>query len=357
MSNLLPNLHTENVLVAIVIVTLAWAFQRYVLKPLFGLLSQFLNRRNAHFYMHITTHYGAALRYTLIVSSIVAAGFLLYGIPLKGLFLDPHFSNLFKSVCIFFGFLGIYRLLDFYANHPIELELVRKVNAESVLLPIVFRIAKYGVMCVALMFIAHDWGYDMNGIATGLGIGGIALALGIKDILSNLFGGIAVALDKPFARGDRISTLDRTIEGIVEDVNFRSTKIRTFDKAALYVPNIVLATQPIINWNRRDVRRVPLQLAISPSTPESQIRRAMERIEAEILTHDGIQKEEGVNVFIDEFTEAGLMLKIVYFTDTEDYKASMHTKQEVNFVLARIMQEEKVTLSPVSQHMTWNRVV
>lgn len=354
-SDLLQHIHIDirQLILALTLIGLTWILQRYFIKTLFEKIISYLTKRNSHFYVHVYECYSKPVRYTMLACSIVVAVFLLAGIPLTD---NKILLKLIQSILIFYGFWGIYLLLDFYAQNPKELSLARKVEKESVLLPFFCRIAKYFALGFAFSFISFVWGYDVSGLVAGLGIGSLALALGAKDVFSNMFGGMAVAIDKPFSKGDLISTLDRKIEGLVEEVNFRSTKIVTFDKAVLYVPNTFLANQPIINWTRRDVRRVVFQLAIDPKTPEANIQKAISRISSELENHPGVKPENTI-VFIDELTEAGFMLKVIYFTNTAEFKDAMNIKQDINFLIARILQEEQVALSPVTQHMTWNRIV
>lgn len=341
------------ILIALGIMAATWVLQQYVLRPLAKRFIKFLTSKNSHFHVHVVECYEVVVRYALLLCSIIISIFIMLGIPIKD---QEVLASLVRTVIIFSIFIGIYRLLGFYANNPMELSLARKTDKESVLLPFFFRFMKFVAIGIAFVFTAYEWGYDINGLIAGLGIGSLALALGAKDVLSNLFGGMAVAIDKPFSKGDWISTADRTIEGVVEEINFRSTKILTFDKALLYVPNTFLANQPIINWTRREVRRFMFQLSIDPSASEISLRKAMLRIQTELDMHSGVQTESA-SVFVDEFTEVGLMLKVVYFTNTAEFKESMHIKQEVNFLVSRIIQDEGVKLTPVAQQLQWNRVV
>lgn len=352
------HLDYKQILVAISMIAFIWLFQRYIVKPAFRKINKFLAKRDSHFHIHMFESYEQAVCHALILSSIFASTFMALGLSIR----HEILTNSLKSILIFYFFLGVYRLLHFYAQHPTELSLARKSTTDSPLLPLFCQFSKYFVMFFAFAFVSFVWGFDLSGLVAGLGIGGLAIALGAKDVLSNMFGGMAVALDKPFSKGDWISTQDRKIEGLVEEVNFRSTKILTFDKAIIYVPNTVLANQPIVNWTRRDVRRVKFQLAIDPATNESNIRKAIDRILITLKTYEGVEhvrddEDENIHVFIDELTEAGFMLKIIYFTNTDEFKQAMHTKQEMNFAISRILDEECVRLTPAMQQLQWNRVV
>lgn len=343
----------KSILIALVIMVATWLFQYFVLRPLAKRFIDFLTRKDSHFHVHVVDCYESVFRYTIVITSVVISIFIMLGIPIED---QEILESLIRTIVIFCIFIGAYRLLGFYANNPTELSLARKTDKESVLLPFFFRFSKFIVIGIAFIFTAYEWGYDINGLIAGLGIGSLALALGAKDVLSNLFGGMAVAIDKPFSKGDWISTADRQIEGVVEEINFRSTKILTFDKALLYVPNTFLANQPIINWTRREVRRFMFQLSIDQQVSELSLRKAINRIQSELDNHNGVQ-DETASVFVDEFTEAGLMLKIVYFTNTAEFKESMRTKQEINFMVSRILHDENIKLTPVAQQLQWNRVV
>ena len=96
--------------------------------------------------------------------------------------------------------------------------------------------------------VAQEWDYRIDGFIAGLGLGGLAFSLAAKDTLSNVFGGLVVILDKPFSIGDWIKT--PSVEGTVEDISFRSTKVRTFAQALVTVPNATLANEPVTNWTR-----------------------------------------------------------------------------------------------------------
>src|SRR5690606_15315239 len=102
------------------------------------------------------------------------------------------------------------------------------------------------IMAIGAAIIADEFGYNINGFVAGLGLGGLAISLAAKDALANLFGGIIIITEKPFTIGQWIQT--PSVEGIVEGISFRSTKIRTFAQAIVTVPNNTLANEPITNW-------------------------------------------------------------------------------------------------------------
>lgn len=298
-------------------------------------------------------HYNQPFRYVFLFTGLYLALSYLLGINLWKMELLRKSYDSFLILC---GFLGVYKLLSYYANHPAEWKLFNKEKMNEAIFPFLCRFGKVAVVFLAFTVISAQWGYNMNGFITGLGIGGIALALGAKDVLSNIFGGTAVVLDKPFAIGDVISTEDKRLQGVVEDINFRSTRLRTFDKEIIYVPNSLLANQPIYNYSRRDRRRIRFHLGLSLDTPGIKVRGVLDEIKSALIQHDGVDSES-FNVFLDEYSQTSINLLIVYFTNSAEYGEFIKVKEEINFIIMNILQKQEVSLAPAVQHMNYNRNV
>ncbi|MFA1822484.1 mechanosensitive ion channel family protein [Virgibacillus oceani] len=119
------------------------------------------------------------------------------------------------------------------------------------------------IIAISFSIIAQEFGYDVNGFVAGLGIGGLAFALAAKDALANMFGGIIIITKKPFTIGDWVLT--PSVEGTVEDISFRSTKVRTFAQALVTVPNATLSNEPITNWSKMGKRQITFNSRLSPT--------------------------------------------------------------------------------------------
>src|SRR3982751_4471798 len=117
------------------------------------------------------------------------------------------------------------------------------------------------LMALALVIIIQEWGYDVSGLVAGLGLGGLAFSLAAKDTVENLFGFTTIVSDQPFVVGEFIKSND--IEGTVEHVGIRSTRIRQQDQSYVIVPNSKLASAPILNWSRLNKRWYNTTLRVS----------------------------------------------------------------------------------------------
>nr|WP_283163365.1 mechanosensitive ion channel family protein [Sporolactobacillus mangiferae] len=190
--------------------------------------------------------------------------------------------------------------------------------------------------------ILDQWNYHVTGLITGLGIGGLAIAMAAKDTLSNLFGGIVIITDAPFTIGDIIHT--GSIEGVVEDINFRSTRIRTADLALVTVPNSTLANAPITNLSKMDKRRIFFNLPISLATNNEQIRRCLERIR-QMLDADTDVFQERKNIYLDKIASDNMNLLIDFFLKTTDFDDWMKTKEKYNYAVLEILHDEGIELA------------
>ncbi|MFP3359363.1 mechanosensitive ion channel family protein, partial [Planococcus sp. SIMBA_143] len=122
------------------------------------------------------------------------------------------------------------------------------VKIDHILIPFFSKALRLIIVAIGISVIAQEFEYDINGFVAGLGIGGLAFALAAKDALANLFGGIIIITEKPFTIGDWIKT--PSVEGTIEDISFRSTKVRTFAQALVTVPNATLSNEAITNWSK-----------------------------------------------------------------------------------------------------------
>ena len=175
-----------------------------------------------------------------------------------------------------------------------------------------------------------------------LGLGGLEFALAAKDLAANIFAGIFIILDKPFFVGDWI--INGTLEGTIEGISFRTTKIRTFDQASITVPNSKLANEPVTNFSRRNKRRVNFNLAISYGTSREKLEICVKKIRNMIESHPQINKED-FYIRFDKFNVSSLNIFIYFFIDTSQLSEYLKTKENINFNIMDILQQEGVSMA------------
>jgi MscS family membrane protein len=254
---------------------------------------------------------------------------------------DLAVLKLFRSSIIILLAFGFYRFVgnDLFCR---EIENRFNLHLDKILVPFLATACKVIIVLLGIAIIASEWGFDINGFIAGLGIGGLAIALAAQNTLANLFGGVVIISDKPFSIGDWIQT--PSVEGLVEDINFRSTRVRTFAQALVTVPNSTLANEAIINWSRMGKRRVSFNLPVTHFTSKAGLQKCLEEIRALLTNHPDVSQET-IFVAFDSFGTNGFEIMIYYFTKTTVWGEYLQVKEDVNFKIMSILEKADVSIA------------
>jgi MscS family membrane protein len=179
-------------------------------------------------------------------------------------------------------------------------------------------------------------GVPTSGVMAAGGVGGLAVGFAAKDLLANIFGGLLIFLDRPFAIGDWIRSPDKNIEGTVEHIGWRTTKVRTFDKRALYIPNGVFTTISIENPSRMTNRRIKTKIGIRYDDA-NKIEPMLEEIEAMLEEHEDIDSTQTSFVKLVEFGDSSLNFLIYCFTKTTNWVVFQSVQQDVFLKILNII--------------------
>jgi MscS family membrane protein len=205
------------------------------------------------------------------------------------------------------------------------------------------------VLSIGLGAILQLWGVNVAGLLAGLGIGGLAFALAAKDTAANLFGSIALLLDKSIRIGEWIK-IDG-VEGVVEDIGMRTTKIRTFRKSLITLPNQVIANSPIENYSRRGIRRIKINLGLTYDATSQQIQQVIVDIKTMLRNHKGIAQNETMLVNFTTFDDSSLGILVYTFTKTSNWEKYLKIKEEVNINIMKIVENNNVAFAFPSQSL------
>lgn len=219
------------------------------------------------------------------------------------------------------------------------------------LFPILYKVIKVLIVILAVIVIAAEFDFkQLNSILAGIGIGGAAVALASQDLIKNFFGGFVVLTDRSFHVGDFINVDNN--EGIVEELGFRSTKIRTLEQELIVVPNSKFTDSAVINYTKRNMRRASFRVGATYDTPSSKIKILIVKIKDMLDSHDMV-KENSSLVKFDKFGLNSLEILIQYMIDTADYDLYMSVKDEINFKIMDLFEQEGVSfaLPSVSVYM------
>jgi MscS family membrane protein len=183
-------------------------------------------------------------------------------------------------------------------------------------------------------------GKPLSALLAGLGIGGLALALAAQDTLKNFFGSIMIMLDKPFVVGQRVTA--GGIDGTVEDIGFRSTRVRTLTGHLVTIPNEKLATDSVENIGRRPSIRRLTNITITYDTPPEKVEKAVSIIREILDNHEGMDPDFPPWVFFNEFNDTSLNILMIYWYFPPDYWAYLNFTERVNLEMMRRFEAEGI---------------
>jgi len=257
---------------------------------------------------------------------------------------DLTFLILFRSLMIIIVCWGFYRFSG--ADSLISEDLKRRISIDPILIPMLSKVLRFIIVALAIVLIANEWGFNVNGFVAGLGLGGLAFALAAKDMLANIFAGIVILLEKPFTIGERISA--GKAQGVVEDISFRSTRIRATDQSLITVPNSLLGNEAIINLSRMNSRKVSFYLGLVPDTEGLKVQKLVERIREMLESYSGLQPGNS-KVSFDAFNANSLDILITYYTITTSGDELQGIKQDINLRIRDIVAGEGIALAVPNQ--------
>jgi MscS family membrane protein len=192
------------------------------------------------------------------------------------------------------------------------------------------------VFVVTAITVAHTLGFQIGGLLALGGVGGIAVGLAARDLLANFFGGLTIYLDRPFSVGDWIRSPDKSIEGTVEYISWRHTRIRAFNKNPIYVPNAVFTTIVVENPSRMSHRRLKATVGLRYGD-FAQVEAVVADIRAMLLAHEGIDTTQTLIVNFNGFGASSLDIMVYGFTKTTVWTEYHHVKQDVLLRMGRIV--------------------
>ncbi|MDD5359831.1 MAG: mechanosensitive ion channel family protein [Sulfurovaceae bacterium] len=190
---------------------------------------------------------------------------------------------------------------------------------------------------VGLGFILQIWGINVTALIASLGLGGLAFAFAAKDIAANLFGSFSLLLDKTIRIGEWIKV--DGVEGEVEDIGIRVTKIRSFEKSLITVPNQIVANQPIENFSRRGVRRIQMSIGLTYGSSSEQMKNVLQEIKSMLKKHKGIAHDEKLLVNFDSFGDSALNIFIYTFTNTPNWDKYLDIREDINLQIMKIVEK------------------
>ncbi|MEQ8474474.1 MAG: mechanosensitive ion channel family protein [Marinoscillum sp.] len=241
-----------------------------------------------------------------------------------------------RALLPLFATIVFYRLVDILAMYLENLAQRTESTLDDQLVPLLRKTLKTFVVGVGTLFILQNLDIPIIPLLTGLSIGGLAFALAAQDTIKNFFGSLMIFIDRPFQIGDWITSGD--IDGSVEEVGFRSSRIRTFRNSLMYVPNGKLADSTIDNHGMRQYRRFYTQIAVTYDTPPELINTFVTGLRKIVENHPDTRKDY-YNIYFNDMASFSLNIMFYIFFEVPDWSAELKARHEILIEIIKLGKE------------------
>ena len=208
------------------------------------------------------------------------------------------------------------------------------------------------IIVLGSVAILELWGIRVGPVIAGLGLFGVAVALGAQDLFKNLISGIMILMEKRFTIGDVI-LVSNEVEGVVEQIGFRSTLVRRFDSTPVMIPNYKFAEQSVTNYSRRHHRRIRWLIGLEYKTSIDQLKNIRDKITKLVKDNKDFAKNENSGFFvrIDSFSDSSIDMLVQVFTVTNDWSEFLRIKEELAVSIIEIVESNKAGFAFPSQSL------
>ncbi|MBD3362522.1 mechanosensitive ion channel [Candidatus Dojkabacteria bacterium] len=199
------------------------------------------------------------------------------------------------------------------------------------------------VWILGILLFLSNIGYDISSLITSIGVGGVAIALAVQNILKDIFSGFIILVNKPFKIGDFIK-LDKDQKGTVEKIGFKNTSIKTISGEDLLIPNDDILNSRIYNFSNRDKRRVSFNLYLDTNTESQKISHLKTRI-SEIINNQKMTEKDNIRVTISEINQYSIITEVVYYMKNDNFNDFINTKDEINMQIKKFVEKENINFA------------
>jgi MscS family membrane protein len=317
-------------------------------------IAQMLLRKAAAVSIKTTTVWDDALvrsasRPVLVATWVVGAGFMAR--VLQRHWEEPFLQEVLAIRDVVLILCAAWFLIQFagrVADNVTARRIARGDEVDPTTIDALVKLARLVTFIVGVLMVAQTLGFQITGLLALGGVGGIAVGFAAKDILANFFGGLTIYLDRPFAVGDWIRSPDKSIEGSVEFISWRHTRIRAFNKNPIYVPNSVFTTIVVENPSRMSHRRLKETIRLRYSD-FSKVLPIVDEVRKMLQDHPEIDNTQTMIVNFNQFGASSLDLMIYTFTKTTVWTTFHQVKQDVLLQIGQIIQNHGAQLAVPTQ--------
>ncbi|MCH8903137.1 MAG: mechanosensitive ion channel family protein [Bacteroidetes bacterium] len=235
-----------------------------------------------------------------------------------------------------FGTIFFYRFVDLLSLFFAKLAEKTESTLDDQLIPLVKKTLKVFIAVIGTLYILHNLEFNITAILAGLSLGGLAFALAAQDTLKNFFGSIMIFIDKPFQIGDYIRF--EGVDGTVEEIGFRSTRVRTFANSLVYIPNARVADLTVDNMGMRAYRRFTTKISVMYDTPPMLIEEFVDGLKKMIEAHPDTRKDY-YEIHLNEMGDSSLNILFYIFFEVPDWSGELKARHEIIIGIMKLAED------------------
>ena len=256
--------------------------------------------------------------------------------------LSDFFNKVVRSLIAFTIFWALYRALTPLSTlFDRGIGLFGSEGMQETMKSFFLKLAKVVFVLLGLAAVFQEWGFNVAAVLGSLGLVGMAVALGAQDLIKNIFAGVTIFMDHMFEKGNWIRTQD--VDGIVEEIGFRATKVRQFDKALVNIPNSKLANEALINFSRMTQRRIYWTIGLEYRTTHDQLRSIITEIKEYLFESPDFETDPSKTktfVFVDSFGASSIDVMLYCFTKTTNWGEWLAAKEKLAYRIKEIVERQ-----------------
>ncbi len=320
-----------SIVAALLVVIVFWVLRRAFSVWVLGFLRVVTERSKSDVDDVILNALEGPLKFMFIVLGVFSASQIL---PLNETW-DHHADQLVASLLLVVFFWGLYNAVS-----PLIRAMGTRISfLRGAIADWFQRGLKLIVVLLGIAGILESFGIPVAPIIGGLGLFGVAVALGAQDLFKNLIAGVLILTERRFRKNDWIK-VDGVVEGTVENIGFRSTKVRRFDKAPVQVPNALLSDNPVTNFSLMSYRRIYWVIGLTYDTSAAALRQVREELEEYILTTDDFARPAQASAFVrvEGFNDSSIDIMLYCFTRTTTWSEWLEIRERLAFRLMDIVE-------------------
>jgi len=262
---------------------------------------------------------------------------------IKMLMTDEQKIYIINKIVVIIIIIFLTKIITFLIKE--DSPLFKKANKnikDAVINTFIYKVIRIVIWTISVFIIIKELGYDLTGIITGFGLGSVVIALAAQDVVKSLLSGITILIDKPFVVGDNIEV--GKYQGTVIEITYRSTRIKTANQSMITIPNSIITSEYVVNWNKMTRRKFECTLNLNLETSSEKVKKLIQQIQLVFKENPKVIKDT-IQINLNSVSDNGIEINILLFVWETNYKKYLKIKEELLYVLLTLIEKENIDLA------------